>query len=258
MNFYQDNQVIFLTGGTGFIGKTLIEKILRSLPQVKKVSGKTLQTRVNEEIFGSRLFDTLKTQFSDAEEFYDHVVSKVVPVQGDITLENLGLSPDDMWMVQSDTSVIINCAAAVSYFHPLREALNMNCYGPLRIFKLAQGMPCLSALVHVSTSYVNTHLNGLQIDEEIYPYPLGDAEQLFESFEKMSDKDLLTYERDVALQVFPNTYIVSKSLTEQLIKRWSLSMDLPVVIVRPSIVSASLSEPVPGWVEEYYYRRGSC
>lgn len=36
MEFYAQNHVIFLTGGTGFVGKTLVEKILRSLPQVKK------------------------------------------------------------------------------------------------------------------------------------------------------------------------------------------------------------------------------
>ncbi|KAG0029633.1 hypothetical protein BGZ81_003560 [Podila clonocystis] len=125
----------------------------------------------------------------------------------------------------------------------------MNCYGTFRTLKLAQGMPLLAAFVHVSTSFVNAHLTGQQINEQIYPYPLGDAEKLFDMFEKMSDDDLLAYERRVALQVFPNTYIVSKSLTEQLIKCWSGSMGLPVVIVRPSMVTAALSEPVPGWVE---------
>ena len=35
-SFY-DDKVIFLTGGSGFVGKVLIEKLLRSCPGVKKI-----------------------------------------------------------------------------------------------------------------------------------------------------------------------------------------------------------------------------
>ncbi|KAF9087022.1 cyclin-dependent kinase inhibitor far1 [Mortierella sp. AM989] len=256
MDLNSNVNVVFLTGATGFVGKVLVEKILRSLPQVKKiylllrVSGKnTLESRVHEEIFGSRLFETLKAQYATTKEFLDQVVPKVVAVQGDITLENLGMSTKDTTMVQADTTVLINCAASVSFTHPLREALNMNCYGTLRALKLAQGMPHLDAVVQVSTAYVNAHMKGENVQESIYPYPLGDANQLFDRLGNMTDGEMEAYERDVALKTFPNTYVVSKSLTEQLIQGWSRSMNLPLVIVRPPIISASLNEPVPGWIE---------
>jgi len=35
-NFYKD-KVIFLTGTTGFIGKVVLEKILRSCPDFKRI-----------------------------------------------------------------------------------------------------------------------------------------------------------------------------------------------------------------------------
>jgi fatty acyl-CoA reductase len=35
-NFYKD-KVIFITGTTGFVGKVVLEKILRSLPDFKKI-----------------------------------------------------------------------------------------------------------------------------------------------------------------------------------------------------------------------------
>lgn len=35
-SFYED-KVIFLTGGSGFLGKVIIEKLLRSCPNVKKI-----------------------------------------------------------------------------------------------------------------------------------------------------------------------------------------------------------------------------
>lgn len=34
--FYTENNVIFLTGATGFVGKTILEKLLRSFPQITK------------------------------------------------------------------------------------------------------------------------------------------------------------------------------------------------------------------------------
>lgn len=52
--FYTGAEV-FLTGGTGFMGKVLIEKLLRSCPDVGRVfvlmrckQGKTPETRVRE------------------------------------------------------------------------------------------------------------------------------------------------------------------------------------------------------------------
>jgi len=109
-------------------------------------------------------------------------------------------------------------------------------------------MPRLASIVHVSTSFVNAHL-GPHVKELLYPYPLGDADQLIEEWQRMSDDELSAYERDVALKTFVNTYVASKSLAEHLIQSWSRSMNLPVVIVRPAVVIGAHSEPMPGWVE---------
>lgn len=47
----------------------------------------------------------------------------------------------------------------------------------------------------------------------------------------------------------PNTYIFTKALAEQVVADYSSK--LPVVVVRPSIVSAARKEPSPGWVDSY-------
>ncbi|XP_073968274.1 fatty acyl-CoA reductase 1-like [Bombus fervidus] len=49
------------------------------------------------------------------------------------------------------------------------------------------------------------------------------------------------------LKTCPNTYTFSKNLAEQIVA--NKCKDLPVAIVRPSIVGASLEEPCPGWLE---------
>ncbi len=45
----------------------------------------------------------------------------------------------------------------------------------------------------------------------------------------------------------PNTYTYTKALAEQLLEKRCGSV--PLVIVRPSIVTAAMKEPIPGWVD---------
>ncbi|KAG0328207.1 cyclin-dependent kinase inhibitor far1 [Dissophora globulifera] len=254
--FYNDNTVIFLTGSTGFVGKTILEKLLRSLPQITKVyllirisGAKTLQDRVEHDIFGSRIFDTLKAQYTSAEEFHQTIVKKIVPVQGDITIDFLGLSEQDRAMICEDVNVVINSAASVSFDDPLNNALEMNTKGPFRTFDVAKGAKKLSACVHISTCYVNAPMIDAHIDETVYPHPFGEPEAIYEMLQKMSYEEIRNYERTQVLKMYPNTYTFSKALTEHLIQKRYKSMGLPIVIVRPSIVTAAVQEPVPGWVE---------
>lgn len=45
----------------------------------------------------------------------------------------------------------------------------------------------------------------------------------------------------------PNTYTLTKSIAEQIAADYHHR--LPICIVRPSIVTAALNEPFPGWVD---------
>ena len=45
----------------------------------------------------------------------------------------------------------------------------------------------------------------------------------------------------------PNTYTFTKAIAEKLLEEEH--GDLPTVIVRPSIVTAALKEPLPGWID---------
>ncbi|KAF9098967.1 hypothetical protein BGX27_000700 [Mortierella sp. AM989] len=51
---------------------------------------------------------------------------------------------------------------------------------------------------------------GQRVNEEIYSYPLGDVNQLFGEFTKMSDDELAAYEQNAILKTFLNTYTTSK------------------------------------------------
>lgn len=46
---------------------------------------------------------------------------------------------------------------------------------------------------------------------------------------------------------YPNTYTFTKALAEQILQRECGTV--PLAIVRPSIVTAAIREPFPGWID---------
>ena len=75
--------------------------------------------------------------------------------------------------------------------------------------------------------------------------------------EKHSTEEILSMAEDVNIDSEsmtrlmigkrPNTYTFTKAITEQLINEER--GDLPIAIVRPSIVAGALEEPMAGWVD---------
>ena len=63
----------------------------------------------------------------------------------------------------------------------------------------------------------------------------------------MDKRDIEHYEKNL-LGNFPNTYTFSKRMAEHLLAEKN-TKNIPLVIVRPSIIGASLEEPFPGWTD---------
>ncbi len=75
-------------------------------------------------MFQCRIFETIKAQLSNDQERLDEIKRKVVTIPGDITLDGLGISPEDLEMIK-DTRVFLHCAASVKFDDPLRIALEV-------------------------------------------------------------------------------------------------------------------------------------
>ncbi|KAK8780279.1 hypothetical protein V5799_018380 [Amblyomma americanum] len=117
--FYQD-RTVFLTGGTGFIGKVLLEKLLRSCPGLKQVyllirtkRGEEPQARLTT-MLSSKVFESLKQDRPGA-------LDKVRAVSGDITLPSLGLSMSDRATLVEEVSVVFHSAATINFNEPLKS-----------------------------------------------------------------------------------------------------------------------------------------
>ncbi len=149
---------IFFIGGTGFVGKVTLSMLLNNFPDIGKVYATVRARDANESkirfwtsIVTSPTFDPLREKYG--EGFEDFIKSKVVPVNGDVGNEYLGLDEKDAKKIMRDTDIIINGAGNVTFNPPLESALRTNVVGSNNIIKLARMMK-KPRLVHVSTCFV--------------------------------------------------------------------------------------------------------
>ncbi|XP_025162816.1 fatty acyl-CoA reductase 1-like isoform X2 [Harpegnathos saltator] len=241
--FYSGKSV-FITGATGFLGKSLIEKLLRSCPDIKEIfllmrpkKDMNIEERLRK-LLTNALFDTLRRE-------QPHCFDKLIPIKGDIAIEDLGLSDADRNILIQKTSVIFHIAANVRFDITLKMSVLQNVKTTRDICILGEHMKNLVALVHVSTVY--SQLDKQVIDEIVYPAEV-DWKKMIQVVETL-DEQLLEVFKSKYMGCMPNSYIFSKKLAEQVIVDYSES--LPCVILRPSIVTATLSEPVKGWMDNF-------
>lgn len=240
-DFYR-GRCVLITGASGFIGKVLIEKLLRTCPLVERIYvlirpkwNKKPHERLRE-LLDNRLFDAMRQDCADFE-------SRIVVVEGDVTQINLGLNMSDLARITKEVSVIFHSAATVKFDEPLKQSIAINITGTKHMISICRRCPKLTALVHVSTAYANCER--FTIDEHVYPVEM-DPERLI-SMADWLDLDTLQELKRRLLGPKPNTYTYTKAVAEWLLAK--SARDLPVVVCRPSIVVASADEPFKGWID---------
>ncbi|KAL0280985.1 UNVERIFIED_CONTAM: hypothetical protein PYX00_002122 [Menopon gallinae] len=169
---------------------------------------------------------------------------KLIPVEGDVALDRLGLSAESEAALAKEVDVVFHVAASTNFGAHLRQALTINYHGTRRVIELSEKMKNLEVFVHVSTAYCNANVRG-KIKEEVYPSWI-DGNELTEMVEKMSDEYVTQNTKDL-LGGHPNTYAFTKLLSENHL--YNRRTSVPVAIIRPSVVLGTMKEPIPGWVE---------
>ncbi|PSN32843.1 Fatty acyl-CoA reductase 1 [Blattella germanica] len=234
---------VLVTGATGFMGKVLVEKLLRSCTDIRAIyllmrpkNGSNLEDRLRE-FKANVIFDRLR------EEGPVGMLDKLTAVNGDVTQIGLGLSKPDTCKLCSEVNVVFHCAATVRFDDTDRQTILLNTRGTQELTSLALQMQHLKVLVLVSTAYSNADRSF--IDEVVYPAH-EDYNYVIKCAEKLEDLELSRLTTEM-MKGLPNTYVFSKSLGENIV--YDQKGKLPAAIFRPSLVCPAYEEPMPGWVD---------
>ena len=291
-------KTILVTGSTGFLGKSIVEKCLRSLPDVARINlairssaRRPASERLEREVLSSPAFKRLKEEMGEAA-FAALVKQKLGVVEIDLGRDGLGLSDEGREQLRA-CDVVIHSAAAVEFDNPADVSAQTNLLGAARLVEAVRASGARPHLVHISTAFVGgmlrggvreeppldpglnwrheaavlTSLRGPVEEESRRPDVLNKLHNqarsrmgpagtpaMARTTERLRDrwvKDRLI-ERGRAharAMGFTDIYSFTKAMAEHAVVE--LHGDIPLSIVRPSIIESALGEPFPGWLEGF-------
>ena len=291
-------KTICVTGTTGFLGKSVVEKLLRAVPEVRRIHlalrsspRRPAEARVEREVLASPAFQRCRDELGE-DRFAALVAEKLSVLELDLGRDGLGLDEAGRAALR-DCDVLIHSAAAVEFDNPADLSAETNLLGAARLLEAVHVSGGHPHLVHVSTAYVGGMLRGV-VKEEL-PHDPGlnwrhEADVLTSLRPVVEEEsrrpDVLRQLRGEARgRVGPAGTPATARTVERLRDRWAkdrlvergraharamgysdiysftkamaeravveLHGDLPLSIVRPSIIESALEEPFPGWLEGF-------
>jgi thioester reductase-like protein len=183
---------IFLTGFPGFIAERLVEKLAGPEDQFFLLVQPDFVEKATAAV--ERIAEATNTPL---ENF--------ALIEGDITLENLGLEEEDLAVLREETTDVFHLAAVYDLAVERDLAFRVNLDGTRNVNEFCKSLPHLQRYNYISTCYVAGKRTGRILETEL-EHQAG----------------------------FRNFYEETKYLAEREVE--ALKTTLPVTIYRPSVV----------------------
>ncbi|WP_127025329.1 thioester reductase domain-containing protein, partial [Chroococcidiopsis cubana] len=135
-------KAIFLTGATGFLGAFLLQELL----QQTQAEIYCLVRATDRDSARSKIQNNLEKYGIWQDTFR----GRVIPVLGDLSKFQLGLSTEDFQKIASQVDVIYHSAAWLNYVYPYHALKPSNVLGTQEIFRLAS-FGKVKPVHHIST-----------------------------------------------------------------------------------------------------------
>ncbi len=291
-------KTILVTGSTGFLGKSIVEKCLRSIPDIGRINlairssaRRPAPERLEREVLSSPAFKRLKDELGE-EAFANLAAARLGVIEIDLGRDGLGLSEEGRDQIRG-CDVVIHSAAAVEFDNPADLSAQTNLLGAARLVEALRASGARPHLVHISTAYVGGMLRGVVREEppldpglnwrheaEVLTNLRGPVEEesrrpevlnklrrearsrmgpagtpaVARTTERLRDrwvKDRLIERGRVHANAmgFSDIYSFTKAMAELAVVE--LHGEIPLSIVRPSIIESALAEPFAGWLEGF-------
>ena len=283
------NEHVFLTGGTGFVGQAILERLLSSHPGTRitvLVRGKGSQT--GEARLANLLRKPVFSRWIEKigeEEAKRQFTERVTAHEG--SLGQVGVLPDDI-------DVVLHSASTVSFDPPIDEAFDTNVGGAYGVYGALLASGSDPHVVHISTAYVGGIRKGIAPEASLTHNVDWRAEyeaaktarqrvefdsrqpealrrqlakararhgktgpQAVAAFAETARAEwvrdrLVDYGRTRAESLgWTDVYTLTKAFAERAAEELWSQAGHRLSIVRPSIIESSLYHPFPGWIDGY-------
>jgi 1-acyl-sn-glycerol-3-phosphate acyltransferase len=235
------NKTVFITGATGFLGKVVLAEIGRRREELAvarvyalvRPAVKGSARRLDEQVLPSPCIRGLAPSFRES----------IRAVPGDLRRPGCDIPEEAAARLASEVTHVIHCAASVRFDLPLAEAFEINVLGAGNVLELARRCRRLERFTSVSTAYVSPFRGAsIPVLEVLPPLPRPFPELLRIVQDGRAREEDLLHEAGL-----PNTYTLTKAIAEHALVEGR--RDVPLSIVRPSVISACWLRPFPGWLD---------
>jgi alcohol-forming fatty acyl-CoA reductase len=280
---------VFLTGGTGFLGQAILERLLADHPATKitlliRKKGSTPAEDRLRTLLRKPVFSVLRDKVGD-EGVESALKNRLRVVES-------GLGP--LPPLPKDLDIVIHSASTVSFDPPIDQAFDTNVGGAVGLYEALLAAGGDPQVIHVSTAYVGgirkgtapeaslTHdvdwraeyeaAKGARIRVEMASRTPDTLRGFIEASRAEHGKEgpqavakyaeaarvesvqslLIDYGRTRAESLgWTDVYTLTKAFAERAAEQLWAANGHRLTLVRPAIIESALRHPYPGWIDGF-------